>query len=188
MRRICPTRFLVFCVAFFSTLPPEISCLGANPNHRLKCLSVANFSPTLLPTSIVTICDSETPSPSTRVKSTPLTGKSPTRSRCDDRPPQPLPPLLRPHRTEPVLHLSIHTPKQKSARAVHSQNVRSLTIPGYSFLVVCEEILPTFWLLDYAKPCHYGTIPWVASVFSRVVAQLLLSRKVTFLSISAALV
>ncbi len=72
MRNACPARFLVFSVLLFNTLPPEISCLGANPSHELKCFSVGNFSPTLLPTSIVTVCASDTPIPSTRLKSTPL--------------------------------------------------------------------------------------------------------------------
>ena len=46
-----PARFFVFKVLFFNTLPPEISCLGASPNHEQKCFSVGNFSSTSLPTS-----------------------------------------------------------------------------------------------------------------------------------------
>lgn len=56
MRNACPARFFVLRVLLFNTLPPEISCLGARPSHELKCFSVGNFSPTLLPTSRVTVC------------------------------------------------------------------------------------------------------------------------------------
>jgi hypothetical protein len=65
----CPARFLVFKVLFFNTFPPEISCLGASPSHEQKCFSLGNF-PISVPTSMITVCASETPKPSTKLIST----------------------------------------------------------------------------------------------------------------------
>jgi hypothetical protein len=90
-RNACPARFFVLSVRLLNTLPPVMShlhspasnrrggvravqvCLGASPSQALKCFSVGNFSPTLLPTSTVTVCASKPPIPSTRLRSTPLT-------------------------------------------------------------------------------------------------------------------
>ena len=44
MRNACPARFLVLRVRLLNTLPPEISCLGANPSQAQKCFSLGNFS------------------------------------------------------------------------------------------------------------------------------------------------
>lgn len=44
MRNACPARFLVLRVLLFSTLAPEISCLGARPNHEQKCFWEGEFA------------------------------------------------------------------------------------------------------------------------------------------------
>jgi len=72
IRKACPARFFVFKVVFFKTLPPDISCLGATPSHEQKCFSVGNLVMSV-PHSMITVCASETPKPSTRLMSTPLT-------------------------------------------------------------------------------------------------------------------
>src|SRR3990170_2020265 len=72
MRNACPARFFVFKVLFFKILPPDISCFGATcGSHEQKCFSLGNFDISV-PTSMMTVCASDTPKPSTKLKSTPL--------------------------------------------------------------------------------------------------------------------
>ncbi len=72
MRKAWPAlASFVFNVLFFSTFPPEISCFGASPSHEQKCFSLGNLLISV-PTSMITVCASETPNPSTTLRSTPL--------------------------------------------------------------------------------------------------------------------
>ncbi len=61
----------VLIIWFFSILPPDISCFGANPSHEQKYFSLGNLLISV-PTLITILCAREALIPCTAVKSTPL--------------------------------------------------------------------------------------------------------------------